>query len=232
MERTRQVSLLNKKIMETESKCIQKSEQLQNAVNALNESNLQLDKLKLERDQWLNSSRAPKPTTDAIELEKKYNDKSRNREARALQFAQETLMSLQRQVAQKDEMVEKYRKMLSNVRKECAEKAHILKANLKIEEMTLREIHRYNLEPSQLIQETKSGIIEEEMKIISELQRLVSTKDIAIVTAESSITDLKEQLRAQNSKSSDQINEMKSIVLEKEDEITRLVVFQKIILEN
>ncbi|KAJ3000585.1 hypothetical protein HDV02_004880 [Globomyces sp. JEL0801] len=224
MERTRQVSLLNKRIMETESKCIQKNDQLQNAVNALNESNLQLDKLKLERDQWLHSSRAPKPTTDAIELEKKYNDKSRNREARALQFAQETLMSLQRQVAQKDEMVEKYRKMLSNVRKECAEKAtengHILKANLKIEEMTLREIHRYNLEPSQLIQETKSGIIEEEMKIISELQRL----DIAIATAESSIKDLKEQLRAQNSKSSDQINEMKSIVLEKEDEITRLKI--------
>jgi centrosomal protein CEP290 len=176
--RSREAKVAQLKLYSFESKSAESLRTAQEATHLLEVTKLELNKIRLQLE-------TQKEKGDEIHNESSIlTDKSRVREANALRFAHETTLSLQRQLTQKSDLLDKYREMLQSVRAEMATRsaekdAFIAELNSKIQELTSREIHRVQTEP-----ETPPASMDREMDVelglIQELRQLLAAKEVAL----------------------------------------------------
>ncbi|KAJ3326134.1 hypothetical protein HDV06_000010 [Boothiomyces sp. JEL0866] len=180
VERTRQIKVVNKRYADLEEQLGTATKTIKANQNLIDNYIVQIKRLEVERDE-LRFHNAKLPST-VEEVKMNVGDKSRIREVNALKFAQETVQSLQKQLVQKNELVEKYRDMLQTIRKECMMKYSISaleEKNKLIHSLNMKEINRYqNPELIDVKKNERDSLPEIEM--INELQKLVSTKDLII----------------------------------------------------
>jgi centrosomal protein CEP290 len=194
-ERTKQMKLLEIKLADFKNLYEQSLHSMRENENSLQAKDHQLSKIQLELASTTNVQEE-----QLYELQNGFGesvfDKARERETQALKFAKQTVVSLQRQIHVKDELVSKYREMLKTIRREHskkdAENNTILEKNAIINSMTQREIQR--LEVVQDPKESKVKDLVPELEMIEELEKNVAAKDLALMqlqrTVEKNIKDL------------------------------------------
>jgi CAP-Gly domain-containing linker protein 1 len=207
IERTRQINFLNMKNEDLESKLKCQLDSIQQTNQALNDTTYRMKKLEVELKRVRTASVASNTTEVNAQDDGFHSDRSRIREANALRAAHETMVSLQKQLKQKDEMVEKYRSMLQSVRSELTAKTlendAIDQKNKELNSMLQREIDRYQkseeqkAEPAarEMYPSINSSIAEVEM--ISELQNLLNVKEQLVTELEEKLKVTLEKNRAQ-----------------------------------
>ncbi|KAJ3272293.1 hypothetical protein HDV01_005832 [Terramyces sp. JEL0728] len=212
VERTRQIKVVNARHAELEEQYTATSKAIKTNQNLADEYLVQIKRLEVERDELRYHSASLPATVE--EVRSNVGDKSRIRESNALKFAQETVQSLQKQLVQKGELVEKYRDMLQTIRKECMMKYSVSaleEKNKLIHSLNMKEINRYqNPELMEVKTHEKDSLPEIEM--IGELQKLVSTKDALI-----------EQLNAQIAEKESKLGSLQSDGKKQESDFTAKV---------
>ncbi|KAJ3345150.1 hypothetical protein HDU91_007459, partial [Kappamyces sp. JEL0680] len=177
VDRSRQAKIAHIKIGQLEDKQREMVQSLQTATHNLELSQLELNKTRLELEE------KKEPVEKQADAASVLTDKSRIREANALRFAHETTMSLQRQLNQKNELVEKYRDKLKTVRGEMALKAaekdsFIEELNRKLDELTKREVMRAQSAPEE--EAPRESEIQMELGLVEELRQVVAVKEVAV----------------------------------------------------
>lgn len=142
VEKGRLVKVSDLKYQQLENKHDSNLIALQQSSHLLNVAHLELGKLQQEVE-----TKKLEKIEQEVDANSIHSDKSRIREANALRFAHESTTSLQRQLAQKNELVVKYRNMLQTIRAELAANLAskddcIITLNGKVQELTSREIER------------------------------------------------------------------------------------------
>jgi galactokinase len=130
IDRSRQIKFLSERNKELDES-LQKITQASKKTNhLLNESNEMLRAKQKELDKFIGQAPKVHSVVNMPETDSDHNyevEKARLRETNALKYANETVESLQIQLAQKNELIDKYRKMVQSVRDELAEKTVLLR---------------------------------------------------------------------------------------------------------
>ncbi|KAJ3256947.1 hypothetical protein HK103_005065 [Boothiomyces macroporosus] len=229
VERTRQIKVVNTRYSDLEKQYSAAAKTVKTNQNIVDEYLVQIKRLEVERDELRHQN--VKLPANVEEVKKNVGDKSRIREANALKFAQETVQSLQKQLAQKGELVEKYRDMLQTIRKECMMKYSVSaleEKNKLIHSLTMKEINRYqNPELIDVKKSEKDSLPEIEM--INELQKLVATKDLLIdqlntkiAEKESNLVTLLDESKKQEQDYISKIKEMEQNIKENKEKVAKL----------
>ncbi|KAJ3315578.1 hypothetical protein HDV04_001992 [Boothiomyces sp. JEL0838] len=229
VERTRQIKVVNTRYSDLEKQYSAAAKTIKTNQNIVDEYLVQIKRLEVERDELRHQS--VKLPANVEEVKKNVGDKSRIREANALKFAQETVQSLQKQLVQKGELVEKYRDMLQTIRKECMMKYSVSaleEKNKLIHSLTMKEISRYqNPELIDVKKSEKDSLPEIEM--INELQKLVATKDLLIdqlntkiAEKESNLVTLLDESKKQEQDYISKIKEMEQNIKENKEKVAKL----------
>ena len=218
IERTRENKLLSIKNTQLENQLKESAKSLTETDHLLNVSNLELKKL-----QALN---------ECIEKEAKnsadhgkdgiLSDKSRIREAKALHFAHETTLSLQRQIEQKNDLIQKYRDMLQKVRADLREESSVKDSlitdlNTKIQELTQREIQRVQEIPEINSSKDEKDVIGD-VKLIEEMQQLLEAKDLALKTLQNDSDQLMFEFNKEKSADEEEIAKLQQELVHMSEE--------------
>jgi hypothetical protein len=174
IERTRQINFLNMRNEDLEGKLKGQLDSIQQTNQALNDTTYRMKKLEVELQRVRSASAVSNTTEVNIQDDGLHSDRSRIREANALRAAHETMVSLQKQLKQKDDMVEKYRMMVQTVRNELTAKTMehdaIDQKNKELNLMLQREIVRF-----QKSEEEKAHPVDREMYSYANVELLKST---------------------------------------------------------
>ena len=207
IERSRENKMLQIKNSQLENTIKENGRAIQQTSHLLNVANLELQKTQALLE--------TKQREENAELEQKREgaggDKSRIREARALHFAHETTMSLQRQLTQKNELIQKYRDMLKKIRADLAEQSS--HKDVQIQELqdkvqlTMREIHRVQEIPDKTEGFTKERDYQMEVEMVHELQKLVDAKELALSSVKSEMEQILYSSTAEREVMQQQINQ-------------------------
>ena len=196
VERTRLMKSAQISYQHLENKYNEKLRDFQKTSNLLSASHLELKKLQHQLAVVELGKKDQQSEENGID-----SDKSRIREAKALRFAHETTSSLQRQLDLKNEMVQKYRKMMQDMQANLEEKSNqnnqlILDLNKKIEIMTKREIERVQgrTEPKQ---QAEAADIEENIELLKEMQELIRSKEVALESLAKEFENFKSEIEAE-----------------------------------
>jgi hypothetical protein len=145
IERTRQINFLKIRNEELEAKVKSQLESIQQTNQVLNDTTHRMKKMELESGR--NATIVPESEDVVPVKDDLHSDRSRIREANALRAAHESMVSLQKQLKQKNELVEKYREMVRKVRDELTTKTlqneSISQKNRELQQVLQRELERF-----------------------------------------------------------------------------------------
>lgn len=180
IERSRENRILQIKNDQLEKSIKENGKAIQNSNHLLNMANLELQKT-----QGVLEGKRREENAELEQQKGILDDKSRIREAKALHFTHETTMALQRQLDQKNELIQKYRDMLKKIRSDLAEQSsckdeQIKNLQQKIQELTMREIHRVQEVPEKSENHAKEQVYAIEVEMVTELQKLLDAKELAL----------------------------------------------------
>ncbi|KAI8905079.1 hypothetical protein EDD86DRAFT_212204 [Gorgonomyces haynaldii] len=157
-------------------------------------------------------------------------EEAREREQQALVFAKQTMDSMKAQLQMKDQMIQKYRNMLTSIRKQVIQEkdlefAKLTERNLLIDDLTMREIHRFAQPENDAVHKREK--FEQKINMISELEKMIAAKDLCIHQMQQ---EMEERERALNEnisaleerlKDTEQVLQTKSQLLMEEEQKTQ-----------
>ena len=147
---------------------------------------------------------------------------SQEREAELIRIAEDTVSSLKRQLDSKDELIEKYRRMVKELRSENSDQKNEEQVQIrqKIEEINqLTEDYVGKLRVSK----ERKGNVEDKSGLLQDLEKLLEAKTSEISSLQAVIQLHHQDLDLERSKFSQQVQELQDLIKEKENEIQEKV---------
>ncbi|TPX68705.1 hypothetical protein SpCBS45565_g02947 [Spizellomyces sp. 'palustris'] len=223
VERGRLVTAQEIKISTLEGKVRTLETQLQTNVDELYKSKSDLTHLRLEvTTKQINETNTAHNVITAKEGVFTF-DQVRDREGEAIRVAKETVASLQRQLTAKDELVEKYRKMLKDVRGEMMSHKEEYKTALQERTDTINALSDRQLErirrPHEHSQSTANREREADSGAIEEWEKMLAAKEQELLGLQMRMKGIEEVAEATRSDLQEKIHLLSAELDEKQHQI-------------
>ncbi|KNC97427.1 uncharacterized protein SPPG_09464 [Spizellomyces punctatus DAOM BR117] len=223
VERGRLVTAQEIKISTLEGKVRTLETQLQTNVDELYKSKSDLTHLRLEvTTKQIHETNTAHNIITAKEGVSTF-DQVRDREGEAIRVAKETVASLQRQLSAKDELVEKYRKMLKDVRGEMMSHKEEYKTALQERTDTINALSDRQLErirrPHEHSQSTANREPEADSGAIEEWEKMLAAKEQELLGLQLRMKGIEEVAEATRSDLQEKIHLLTAELDEKQNQI-------------
>ncbi|KAJ3333648.1 hypothetical protein HDU76_005628 [Blyttiomyces sp. JEL0837] len=221
VERSRLLTAQEIKITTLEAKISELQKELHEKHERIEEKNLHITQLRTDITQ-----RDLQPGSGLTEHDENARSLVRKREGQAIQSAQDVIRSLQRQLSKKDELVERYRKMVTEIRKEVAyreeqEKTEISSLTEVINTLNDRQVDKLKHVPDAPFQMIATREGDPDPAVVRELEDLVHAKEAELVGVREKLHSLQNSFKAYKETSEEEISTLRKGLTFRDEQIAR-----------
>ena len=148
---------------------------------------------------------------------------SQDREAEAIRAAKRTIETIRKQVAQKEELVEKYRLKIQSMRKEFAEKENQHKTELEKKSNIIEALKKDQIDRASKVPDISPGVnqreIDHEKEAVAQMEKLLVAKEQAYDELQKKLDKIISELRSEKDALVEKCSAFERQLVDKEMEI-------------